>query len=98
MFTYRRTDHSNVAEVRVLSRRVLHLHDGLSNALQMTQRILQDAIILGSGTVRCHRDDWHHVAVAVIIVVVDDVVVVLCVPRWRGDCDYVVASDIEVIV
>lgn len=47
---------------------------------------------------RCHRNDWHHVAaVAVIIYVVanDDVAVV--VAGWCSDGDCVVVSSIGVI-
>lgn len=82
-----------MAEVGVLRRRVLHLNDRLSNALQMAQRVLQNAIIFRSGTVRSHRDDGNHVAV------VDDDVAAVRMTRRRGYCDCVVAvaSGIEVI-
>lgn len=63
----------------------------------MIQRILQNAVVLGTRTVRCHRNNWHHVAVAVIVVD-DDVVVVVGVARWRGYRDGVVVPGIEMIV
>lgn len=44
---------------------------------------------------RCHGDNWHHVAV---VVIVDDDVVVVGVARWRRYRDGVVVSGIEVII
>lgn len=85
---YRRIDDSNVAEVCVLSWRVFHLHDRLANALQVIQRVFENAVVLGARTVRSHRDDRNHVAV----VVVDDNVVVIRVPGWRGYGDGVVVK------
>lgn len=94
--THRRIDDPNVPEVCVLSRRVLHLYNRLADALQVAQRILQDAVVFRAGAVRCHRDYWHHVAVAVIVV--DGDVVVLRMSGWRGYGDCVVISGIEMII
>lgn len=54
----------------------------------MIKRVLENAVVLGTRTVRSHRDDRNHVAV----VVVDDNVVVICVPGWRGYGDGVVVK------
>lgn len=90
---------SHINKAGILSGWVFHLLHCLSNALQMTQWVLQYAIILGTGTMRCHWDDWQNVAVDVVDVMIIDENVIICrVSGWSGYGDRVVDRIVVVVI
>lgn len=66
----------------------------------MTQRVLEYAIVFRTGTVRCHRDDWHHRSIDAVdvvdVMIVDENIVICRVSGWSGYRDCIVVDAVNV--